>query len=767
MPMTKFWGRTATGLGQSNDADERFYEEMIAHEQHSRMKPQIMKVYPVLCASLFGEVPDDLDVDFPSVRVLTEEEKAEMAEKGTAPVLAGFNSGIYGRKTVLQEMQQLSDRTGIFTNITKKQVEEASDEPEMAGEEWFPGGGEINPEKIATTRSLKRQEWEGPEGKEKGNGEVKGNTLDRLARFLADVWRSERSAKAPDQIPVQERRMLPKKTGDEMPKPDARGTRQDVLKLMEHRSFRLETERQDYMIFSRHDGNITVTVRFRGGEVLDATLTQNASEIGSKNFEGKREAKSQTRQGFQGLFQFAQMVGDASPSFGNLTEVKKDDGATARPKGESEPQPEGKSRKQRLADSVADFFDALDEYRKDRQHDQGIPVRSDLEKASDQVMERPPIAIDFDGVMAKRTKQFEPHAAGDPIEKGFKLIEQLRIKGENPYILTARTDFDFVQDWLLQRGCHIEVTNQKKPGTAAVIDDRAVDFENASLDEILSRITRKVALDSTAWASRISELLNQHDTQEEKITDNASWLRDFFWQEETWKEEHVSEFAERESAVVATLEKQAEIWRERQALNAELMLAVSKSLRASGVAPGNIVIADIGDERIRQIDREQREAVESFAAFTGVKATIYFGLTERPRSYSVSPEESEREGGEVWLKKGTPPASVWHELGHWLEMNTLGGPEAAKSFRDGCRGKEQAAKLSDLTGDPCYEPDEVAFKDKFPDAYCGRLYEDDATEITSMGMQCLQEDVGFLLATDKEYFDFVLEMVAGHAGGKA
>jgi phage-related protein (TIGR01555 family) len=144
IPVTRLFGRTITGLGQSNDADERLYEEMIAAEQNDGLRSQLDKLYPVICMSEFGEVPDDLDFTFPSIRVLSEEDKGDIAEKGSAPVIAAYNSALISRRTALKELRQIGDSTNIFTNITDEDIENAEEEPidlgEM-GEADGPGGG--------------------------------------------------------------------------------------------------------------------------------------------------------------------------------------------------------------------------------------------------------------------------------------------------------------------------------------------------------------------------------------------------------------------------------------------------------------------------------------------------------------------------------------------------------------------------------------------------------------------------------------------------
>lgn len=128
IPVTRLWGRTITGLGQSNDADERIYEENIATKQEREMRPQLDKLYPVICMSELGEVPDDLDLIFPSVRVLDEKEKSELAKSTVDTIMVALNGGIISPRTCAEELKQASDITGVFTNITDEQISKLSDE---------------------------------------------------------------------------------------------------------------------------------------------------------------------------------------------------------------------------------------------------------------------------------------------------------------------------------------------------------------------------------------------------------------------------------------------------------------------------------------------------------------------------------------------------------------------------------------------------------------------------------------------------------------
>ena len=90
----------------------------------------LLQLYPVICMSEFGEVPDDLDLMFPSIRVLSEEQKATLAKDGGAAIVEPFNAGVTSQRHTLMELKQLSDKTEIHSNITEKDIEEADDKPQ-------------------------------------------------------------------------------------------------------------------------------------------------------------------------------------------------------------------------------------------------------------------------------------------------------------------------------------------------------------------------------------------------------------------------------------------------------------------------------------------------------------------------------------------------------------------------------------------------------------------------------------------------------------
>jgi hypothetical protein len=153
--VTRLFGRTLTGLGQSNDADERLYEQKIASDQKEQLEPQLEKLYPVICMSELGGVPDDLDFTFPSVRVLSEEEKAKLATDTTTSLVSLGNGGYLKRHQVLKELKQSSDVTGFGTNITDADIKEAEREDELG----LGGLGEMAPAEDPTPQRAADAEW--------------------------------------------------------------------------------------------------------------------------------------------------------------------------------------------------------------------------------------------------------------------------------------------------------------------------------------------------------------------------------------------------------------------------------------------------------------------------------------------------------------------------------------------------------------------------------------------------------------------------------
>ena len=134
IPVSRLWGRTYSGLGAPEDVDEKLYEEKVSADQSSGLVPQLEQLYPVICMSELGEVPEDLDLVCPSIRVMDEKDKAELATTLVNTVTVALNSGIIPKRTAAMELKQGSKQTDIMSNISDEFIASLPDTVQDEGE---------------------------------------------------------------------------------------------------------------------------------------------------------------------------------------------------------------------------------------------------------------------------------------------------------------------------------------------------------------------------------------------------------------------------------------------------------------------------------------------------------------------------------------------------------------------------------------------------------------------------------------------------------
>lgn len=137
-PVVRLFGRTIGGLNNTGEGDEKLYEERISGECEDRARPNQEKLYPVIMMSEFGDVAEDFDFTYPSIRVLTEKEKAEIAKATEEVVGAAYQNGGITMRQYVRELHTMSRTTGIMTSIDEADIDRA---PNKYIWEVDPGGG--------------------------------------------------------------------------------------------------------------------------------------------------------------------------------------------------------------------------------------------------------------------------------------------------------------------------------------------------------------------------------------------------------------------------------------------------------------------------------------------------------------------------------------------------------------------------------------------------------------------------------------------------
>jgi len=119
----------------------------------------------------------------------------------------------------------------------------------------------------------------------------------------------------------------------------------------------------------------------------------------------------------------------------------------------------------------------------------------------------------------------------------------------------------------------------------------------------------------------------------------------------------------------------------------------------------------------------------------------------------------------VYVNKYSSIETIIHELGHHLELSNKSIFEKAISFYKRRTKNSILESLKHLTGEN-YSSDEKTRKDDFMHPYMGKEYLDKngeilATEIISMGIQYLYADPLAFANGDPDFFDFIIEILAG------
>jgi hypothetical protein len=130
IPLVRLFGQSPAGLNSTGESDIRNYYDMINSQQEAKLRGPVQVLLEVLYRSEFGQpLPDGFEFSFRPLWQLAEDQKAQASLQITQEVLAAYEQGVVGRKTVLKEMKEQSKWTGVWTNITDEEIEQADDEP--------------------------------------------------------------------------------------------------------------------------------------------------------------------------------------------------------------------------------------------------------------------------------------------------------------------------------------------------------------------------------------------------------------------------------------------------------------------------------------------------------------------------------------------------------------------------------------------------------------------------------------------------------------
>lgn len=130
IPLVRLFGQSPSGFS-SGDTDLRMYYDSIRQQQQMNLKVGVTRVYRAMAQSLGIKVPDGFGIEFRSLWQLTQEQKAKIAVDVVTAVTTAHESGLISDRVAMEELRQSSHDTGVFTNITDKDINAASAEIEL------------------------------------------------------------------------------------------------------------------------------------------------------------------------------------------------------------------------------------------------------------------------------------------------------------------------------------------------------------------------------------------------------------------------------------------------------------------------------------------------------------------------------------------------------------------------------------------------------------------------------------------------------------
>lgn len=125
IPLVRLFGQSPAGLNSTGESDVRTYYDNVNSQQNKVMKVGVTKLYQVLAISMGITIPDNFRIAFRPLWQLTEEQRATIAETVVKAVSAAKEIGLISDYVAMSELRQISDITGIFTNIKDDDIEKA------------------------------------------------------------------------------------------------------------------------------------------------------------------------------------------------------------------------------------------------------------------------------------------------------------------------------------------------------------------------------------------------------------------------------------------------------------------------------------------------------------------------------------------------------------------------------------------------------------------------------------------------------------------
>lgn len=119
MPMTKLFGISSAGFNSGEDDIEN-YNSMLESQIRAKSKASLMEVLKICCQLKFGFIPDDLKIEWNSLRILTAEDEEKVKNHQFDRVISAYKEGLMTPRKATEAIN-----TGGLLPVEIDEVDEA------------------------------------------------------------------------------------------------------------------------------------------------------------------------------------------------------------------------------------------------------------------------------------------------------------------------------------------------------------------------------------------------------------------------------------------------------------------------------------------------------------------------------------------------------------------------------------------------------------------------------------------------------------------
>lgn len=173
IPLVRLFGQSPAGLSATGDAEIRMYYDKIKAQQEATFRKPFTKLARVMWRSEFGTAaPRDLEFQFTPLWQMDAKDKAEIGKTNTDSISEAHQQGLLTTPAAMKELRSLSPATGLYTNISDEDIEEAELEPAPLPDLSAPGSADPNAKNTEGAEPVREPVQEKPA--KTGDGKLRG-----------------------------------------------------------------------------------------------------------------------------------------------------------------------------------------------------------------------------------------------------------------------------------------------------------------------------------------------------------------------------------------------------------------------------------------------------------------------------------------------------------------------------------------------------------------------------------------------------------------